>query len=184
MDEEQGSNSQKPDATTEMKKPRRASTRLRDQIEVLNQRVSELQEEGEKLKDQRMRAAAELENYKKRTAREREDWAKYANENLLKEILPILDNLQRALNHADNEDNREALLDGIRMVHRQFLSALEHFGVKPIEALNQPFDPSMHEAMMQVESDEHEPNTVVQELERGYLLHDRLLRPARVAVSK
>jgi molecular chaperone GrpE len=184
MNDERVEDSQQSDPEVGASKPRRGGTRLRDQVAALEQRVRELQEEGDKLKDLWMRAAAELENFKKRAAREREDWTKYAAEGVLKEMLPVLDNLERALNHADNQENPEALLDGIRMVHRQFLSILERFGVKSIEALNQTFDPSLHEAMMQVQSEEHDANTVVQELERGYLLHDRLLRPSRVAVSK
>jgi molecular chaperone GrpE len=153
-------------------------------VEALKQHVDQLREEVETYKDRWMRSSAEFENYKKRLTREKEDWIKYGNENLLKAILPIIDNLERALAHAEAQDNCESLQEGIQMIHRQFLTVLDRFGVQRIEALHQPFDPSLHEAMMQVGSDEHEPNTIVQELEKGYLLQDRLLRPTKVAVSK
>jgi molecular chaperone GrpE len=172
----------KPNA--QEKGQRRAPTKLREQNAALKRELSSLKEELEQVKERWMRAVADLENLKKRSTKEREDWTKYANENLLKQIIPVIDNLQRALDHENSQRNEEAFWEGIEMIHRQFLSTLEGLGVKPIEALNKPFDPSIHEAIMQVESDDQEPNTVVQEMEKGYLLHDRLLRPSRVVVSK
>jgi molecular chaperone GrpE len=163
---------------------RRAVARLKEEVEILKGEVARLQGEMEQTKDRWMRAVAELENYKKRSAREMEESCRYGNERLLKEVLPILDSMERALAHAQNAENGETFLEGIQMIHRQFLSILERFGVRSVNALNEPFDPSRHEAMIQVESSAHAPNTVVQELEKGYLIHDRLLRPAKVAVSK
>lgn len=161
-----------------------ASGTLEKELQTLKQEVRRLQAEVEDYKDRWMRAAAELDNVKKRVSRDKADLMRFANERLLKEILPILDNLERALDHSKERENLKALVEGIEMIQRQFVAVLESFGVRPIDALNQPFDPSVHEAMMQVESEQHEPNTVIQELERGYWLHDRLLRPSRVAVSK
>jgi len=177
-------NSQHEGEAAETKKAKRGGARLREENEALKRRVSQLEEEVEQLRDKWMRAVADLDNFKKRSTREREEYFKYGNEELLRGMLPVVDNLQRALNHAENHDNREALMEGVQMTLRQFLSVMERFGVAQIDALHQPFDPSRHEALMQVESPDHEPNTVVQELEKGYLLHDRLLRPAKVAVSK
>jgi molecular chaperone GrpE len=157
---------------------------LEKELQELKEEVHRLKDEVEDYKDRWMRAAAELDNVKKRASRDQADLMKFANERLLKEILPILDNLERALDHSREQENLKALVEGIEMIQRQFLAVLERFGVRPIDALNQPFDPSVHEAMMQVESEQHEPNIVIQELEKGYWLHDRLLRPSRVTVSK
>ncbi|MGQ9655864.1 MAG: nucleotide exchange factor GrpE [Thermodesulfobacteriota bacterium] len=168
----------------EAKRPKRGAARIKEENEALKQQVNQLKGEVEQLRDKWMRAVADLENFKKRSAREREDYCKYASEELLREMLPVVDNLERALNHAGDHEKEEALTEGIQMTLRQFLSVMEKFGVARIQALHEPFDPSRHEAVMQVESADHQPNTVVQELERGYLLHDRLLRPAKVAVSK
>jgi len=163
---------------------RRKHEKLKQEMETLRKDLQEAKQEAEQLKDRWMRAAAELDNYKKRSLRDREDLLRQAQERVIREFLPVLDNLQRALAHANNRESTEGLLEGIQMIERQFLSALEKLGVTPMEVLHQTFDPGKHEAMMQVESEEHEPNTVVQELEKGYLWQDRLLRPAKVAVSK
>lgn len=166
------------------KEGRRKQERLKQEIEVLRKELQEAKGEAEQLRDRWMRAVAELENFKKRSARDREELLRQAQERVMREFLPVLDNLQRALAHANNTEGTEGLLEGIQMIERQFISALERLGVTPMEVLHQAFDPGKHEAMMQVESEEHEPNTVVQELEKGYLWQDRLLRPAKVAVSK
>lgn len=163
---------------------RRRQERLKQEMEVLRKELQEAKSQAEQLKDRWMRAAAELENFKKRSVRDREELLRQAQERVLREFLPVLDNLERALAHANNTEGTEGLLEGIQMIQRQFLSALERLGVTPMEVLHQAFDPGKHEAMMQVESEEYEPNTVVQELEKGYLWQDRLLRAAKVAVSK
>lgn len=154
------------------------------ELEELKKRFAEVAAQAEELKDKWLRAAAELENFKRRSLREREEMIRQAQESLIREFLPILDNLQRALAHANNQDGPAGLVEGIRMIERQFSSTLERLGVVPIEALHRAFDPGHHEAMVQVESEEYEPNTVVEELEKGYLWRDRLLRPAKVAVAK
>ena len=152
--------------------------------------VSVLKKELDEMRDRWLRATADLDNFKKRAAKEREDWTRYSQEKLLKDFIVILDNLERAIDHfetgrkRDDPEVPEALVEGIRMTQRLFLTTLERYGVTPIDAVNRPFDPASHDAMMQVESDEHDPNTVIQEAERGYYLHDRLLRPTKVIVSK
>jgi molecular chaperone GrpE len=171
-------------ALDEGRRGRRGAAKLREELEALRKEIEQSRQEADQLRDRWMRAAADLENYRKRSAREREELARFAHEGLLKELLPILDNLGRALDHGDNPQAQDGMLEGVRMVQRQFAAALERAGVTPIVALNQPFDPALHEAVMQVDSAGHEPNMVVQEMERGYRLHDRLLRPSKVAVSR
>lgn len=179
-----GTRADASDSPSPVKEGRKKQERLKQEIEVLRKDLQEAKVEAEQLKDRWMRAAAELENFKKRSARDREELLRQAQERVIKEFLPVLDNLQRALAHANNQEGTEGLLEGIQMIEKQFISALERLGVSPMEVLHQAFDPGKHEAMMQVETEEYEPNTVVQELEKGYLWNDRLLRPAKVAVSK
>lgn len=132
-----------------------------------------------------LRARADLENYRKRAQREKEDLSRFANENLLREVLPVVDNLERALEHARQDDGGNGgLLQGVEMTLGQLQRVLDKFGVTPLRSVGEPFDPARHEALGQLESTEHPPNTVVQELQRGYLLNDRLLRPAMVMVAK
>lgn len=143
------------------------------------------QAEAQKNWDLYLRARADLENFRKRAQREKEDLSRFANENLLREILPVADNLERALEHArQSEGGNGGLLQGVEMTLGQFQRVLEKFGVTPLRSVGEPFDPARHEALGQVASAEHPPNTVVQELQRGYLLNDRLLRPAMVMVAK
>jgi len=143
------------------------------------------QAEVQKNWDLYLRSRADLENYRKRAQREKEELSRFANENLLREILPVMDNLERALEHArQGEGSSDGLLQGVEMTLGQFQRVLEKFGVTPVAAAGEPFDPAKHEALGQVESAEHPPNTVVQELQKGYLLNDRLLRPAMVMVAK
>jgi molecular chaperone GrpE len=141
--------------------------------------------EAEENFDRLLRVSAEFENYKKRTAREMADFQKYANQSLLRELLPIIDNLELAIKAAaeaaDGTDT--CLLDGVELTRKEILKVFENFHVEPIEALGKPFDPNFHEAVMREESDEHPENTVVNELQKGYLMHDRLLRPSMVVVA-
>jgi len=131
-----------------------------------------------------LRQAAEMENYKKRVAREKEDAIKFANEALVRELLPVLDNLERAVEHARDGGNGEPLVDGIEMVLKTCLEALEKHGVSQVTAKGEVFDPERHEAYAQIETDDCPPNTVVNEVHRGYFLRDRLLRPSLVSVAK
>ena len=133
-----------------------------------------------------MRAQAELENYKRRTTKEHADSLKYALAPLVKEIAAVLDNLERAAEHARQNQGEpaNALLDGIEMVIKQMVEAFARCGVSRIEAEGQPFDPNLHEALTVVESDDHPENQVVAVLQSGYLLHERVVRPARVSVAK
>jgi molecular chaperone GrpE len=131
-----------------------------------------------------LRVSAEFENYKKRAAREIQDYRKFANESLLGELLPIIDNLERALAVPAEAQNEKGLREGLDLTLKQIHKLLERFGVSPIEAEGQPFDPAYHQAMMQEHSDEVPENVVLRQMQKGYAIHDRLLRPAMVVVAK
>lgn len=167
----------------EEKQPRRRKSKREQEIEMLQAHVEEKAKLAEEHYDRFLRAQAELENYKKRVEREKSALVKYGNEEFIKAILPIIDNLERALDHTPGE-NPDGLMEGIKITLNQLLQVLEKFGVTPIASVGEPFDPSKHEAMMQVESTDHEPNTVVSELQKGYFLNDRLIRPAMVSVAR
>jgi molecular chaperone GrpE len=132
-----------------------------------------------------LRVAAEFENYKKRMARETADFKKFANEAMLKEMLLVVDNLERAIESAPrDESGLQSLLQGVEMTRKEILKVFDKFGAAPIAAMGETFDPNFHQAVAQETSDDHPENTVVKELQKGYMLHDRLLRPSMVIVSK
>lgn len=130
-----------------------------------------------------LRSEADLDNYRKRVQREAEDLRKYQALSFVRDLLPGLDNLQRALAAAETSKNLDDLLKGLNMVAQQFEGILSQHSVQPIEAVGEPFDPNLHEAVQQIPSAEHPAMTVVQDLERGYVLHDRVVRPSKVIVS-
>lgn len=134
--------------------------------------------------EQYLRTLADMENLRKRTQREKEDLAKFANENILREMLSVVDSLERAVEHADQAECSDGLLEGVQMTLTQFGQVLTRFDVAPVEALGQPFDPAFHQAMGQLESAEHPVNTVIQQAQKGYQLNTRLLRPAFVMLAK
>ena len=137
--------------------------------------------------DRYLRAMAEMDNFRKRAARDKEDAIKYGNEKLIKDILPILDSLDRALHQASDmtaRNNFEAFQQGLELIHSQILGCLERHGVEKVAAKGEEFDPDRHQALMQVETPEMEGNRVVDEYESGYTLNGRLLRPSKVSVSK
>jgi molecular chaperone GrpE len=156
-----------------------------DPLAAVQQELAEALAEKQKNWDLYLRERAELENFRKRMQREKEDLVRFANENLLREVLTVVDNLERAIDHArGSEETVQGLMEGVEMTLSQCRKLLEKFGVTPVAAVGEPFDPTWHEAMGQLESAEHPPNTVLQEMQKGYLLNDRLLRPALVLVSK
>lgn len=153
-------------------------------IAELRLQLNAKEEEAKNNYDRYIRQVAEMDNFKKRTAREREESVRYANETLVKDLLPVIDNLERAIGHASSGGNGKLLVEGVDMVLKGFLDTLAKHGVQPVAAVGLAFDPAQHEALAQVESAEHPPNTVVEAHQRGYLMRDRLLRPALVTVSK
>jgi len=152
--------------------------------EDLKKKLDEKEKEIEEIHDRMLRLAADFENYKKRAAREKEELVKFSNEEVIKSILPFVDNLERAVDHSEKAREVESLVEGTKLTIQQLLQALNKFGLSPIESLGKPFDPTFHEAVMVVGTDQHQPNHVVEEFRKGYLLHDRLIRPAAVSVSK
>ncbi|MGD9123899.1 MAG: nucleotide exchange factor GrpE [Desulfarculaceae bacterium] len=155
-----------------------------DAQEILDP-LAALTAERDELKDRVLRLAAEMDNYKKRSERDKADFLKRANESLVKDLLPIMDNLERALAHAEeqNADN-QGVTEGLSLIKQELGKVLERHGLERVEALGLAFNPEIHEAMMQQEDPEAEENTVIQELQKGYLFQGRLLRPAMVVVSK
>jgi len=154
------------------------------EIAELKQKLEGKEKEIKEHHDRLLRLAADFENYKKRAAREKEDWTKFANEDVIRAILPFIDNLERAVNHAQKIADTGVLIEGVRLTIQQILQTLNKFGLASFQSVGKPFDPTVHEAMLVVETDQHEPNQVVEEFQKGYLLNDRLLRPATVSVSK
>jgi molecular chaperone GrpE len=148
------------------------------EIEVEKLRV-DLEEAGDRL----LRAQAELDNYRKRARRELEDSLQYATMPLIRELLPVIDNLNRALAAAEKSAEKSGLIDGVRMVAQTFETVLTRHNCKRIDALGKPFDPTYHEAISQQPSAEHPPQTVILVAQEGYTLHDRVVRPAQVIVS-
>jgi molecular chaperone GrpE len=154
------------------------------ELDALRQELAAKELEAKTNYDRFLRQVAELDNVKKRSAREREEISRFANEALIKDLLPVVDNLERAVAHASGGGNGKPLVEGVEMILKGLLDVLTKHGVTQISAAGQSFDPSKHEAMAQVESESHEPNSVVEELHKGYTLRDRLLRPALVSVAK
>jgi len=142
-----------------------------------------MQQEMVDARDMMLRLAAELDNYKKRTAKERISLVKYAAQSLIQELLSILDNFERAIESASESRDFDSFLEGVELIFGQMYDALERKGVSKIEALGKTFDPNIHEAIAQVATEECPENTVIEELQKGYMLHDRAIRPSRVAVS-
>lgn len=153
-------------------------------IGIMTQQLQEKEKEAADNYDKYVRAVAELENYKKRAIRDRADSLKYGQENLIRDILPLVDNLDRAMEHACNSNDFEAFKAGLQLIQNQLNGCLGKQGVEPIEAIGQDFDPNVHEAVLQVESPEHGHNQVVEEFEKGYMLNGRLLRPSKVSVCR
>lgn len=142
--------------------------------------MGRIKDEHEKV----LRATADLENYKKRAQKEKEEAQKFGNEKMLKDFLPVLDNFDRALEHATKGGDFASLEKGVAMIRKLFEDALAKHGVKSFESKGKPFDPNFHEAMQHVETDELPPNHVANELIRGFTLNDRLIRPALVMVTR
>jgi molecular chaperone GrpE len=161
-----------------------ASSELEARIGRLEAELRERVAEVEALNDRLLRLHAEFENYKKRMARERSEFVKFANEALILEFLPVLDSLERALATARSAAEAQAVAEGLEIILRLFQTTLEKVGVKVIEALEREFDPNLHQAVAQVESPDGRDNIVMEEVRKGYLLEGRLLRPSMVKVSK
>ncbi|MEW6409914.1 MAG: nucleotide exchange factor GrpE [Nitrospirota bacterium] len=154
------------------------------EIDELSKELEEKTRELNEVKDKYLRLYAEFENYKKYITKEQRELLRYGNESLIREILSVVDNLERAISHAEGSNESKGLIDGVEMTLNQLKSILEGFGVTPIKAIGEPFDPSRHHALTQVESEEYDENIVVEEFNKGYYLNERVIRPAFVSVAK
>jgi len=143
----------------------------------------QLRRELDEKQDRLLRALAEMDNMRRRAQRDREDYTRYATESLIRDLVPVLDNFDRALEAARGNVEAAKVVEGVELIQRELLRVLERAGLKRYSALGQPFDPTRHEATARVVSPQASPNTVVAEIVPGYLLHDRVLRPAQVAVA-
>ena len=179
--EEKGHHHKHEDRKHEDHKKKKKREEIPDEVK------KEIEEKDAKIKsleDRILYLQADFENFKKMKIKERQDTLKFGNETLIKELLPVLDNLELALKHSESTEDYKGIHDGVKLILNEFMKALEKSGVKPVEAVGQKFDPNFHEALFQEENEEMEPDTVVSELQRGYLLNDRLIRASRVGVSK
>ena len=153
-------------------------------LKEMEARFEAKEEEAKETYDRLLRVSAEFDNYKKRSAREMEEFKKYANQSLLKEMLSVVDNLELAITSSqDGKTADKTLIEGLNLTLNEILRVFEKFNVTPIEAKGKTFDPAYHEAVMREETDDYPENTVISEFQKGYLIHDRLLRPAMVVVA-
>ncbi len=154
-------------------------------LKSLEQEIEETKKEYNELHERYIRVAADFDNYRKRVSKEKADVIAYANEELIKALLNVLDNLERALEHSESSEDSGPIVEGVKLVYKHFLSCLEKFGVQPVYAnRGQEFDPRYHQAIERVESSDITPGIILSEMLKGYALKDRLLRPALVVVSK
>jgi len=154
-----------------------------EDYETLKQEKEALEEEVEQLKDRLLRVQAEYDNFRKRTEKERIAMRKYEAEALATELLQVIDNFERAL-ETEVDESQKGFYDGVKMVYNQFLEALRSQGVEVMDVIDQPFDPNLHHAVMQEEDESKESNIITEELQKGYMLKDKVIRPAMVKVNK
>lgn len=162
-----------------------AKSETEPEAEVVEEGPSELekaQQEAKDLRDEMLRMHAETDNLRKRLQKEKQESVQFANERLIKHLIPIFENLDRALKAPDT--NVESLKEGVRMTVDQALALFKKENVEPIQAVGEPFDPSIHEVLSQIESDDHDENTVIEEFSKGYLMNGRVLLPSKVVTSK
>ncbi|WP_430091673.1 nucleotide exchange factor GrpE [Paenibacillus cisolokensis] len=145
--------------------------------------IERLQNELSETQQRALRAQADFDNFRKRTQKEKEELAKYASSKLIQELLPVIDNFERALQASEDNPEFESFSKGVNMIFRQLEQVLAAEGLTAMNSVGQPFNPEFHQAIMQVESDEHEEGIVVEEVQKGYMLKDKVLRPAMVKVS-
>ena len=156
-----------------------------DPLKEMEEKVESLEKEAAENHDRLLRMAAEFENYKKRATREMNDFRKFANESFAKAMLPVVDSMDLAVESSSNDKHvNNSMVEGVNMTLKEILKIFEQFGVKRFESIGNTFDPNLHQAVMQEETDAFPENTVSKELQKGFMIYDRLLRPAMVVVSK
>ena len=168
------------------KKKRTSSSKTQKKLAELQAEVAKLKEENAQLKEQNLRKIAEFENFKRRTEKEFLAHLEYANEELIKELLPVLDDFERFLEHAgeENAQNGTSLKEGVELIYKKMFGILQKKGLKVMESVGTEFDADKHEALMQVESDKHDSGYIVDEHLKGYLLNDKVIRHSQVLVAK
>ncbi|NMO94853.1 nucleotide exchange factor GrpE [Paenibacillus lemnae] len=196
MNNEQGTNVQEEmqeehntqDETLHQENQGHSETESAEPIEgaaggAVDQEVESLKEELAETQQRALRAQADFDNFRRRTQKEKEELAKYASSKLITELIPVIDNFERALAASNVDPESDSLVKGVNMIFRQLEGVLNAEGLQAMESVGQPFNPEFHQAIMQVESDEHEEGIVVEEVQKGYMLKDKVLRPAMVKVS-
>jgi len=183
---EDGENVNKTEEMIEEKGLEEDGNKLNEEIETLqkdNDEIYTLKKENDELMNRYLRVQADFDNFRKRSRLEKEETIKLANAKLITDLLSVIDNLERALMVNGDDTNFQALKQGVEMVYREFKQSLEKAGLKEMDAVGKPFDPNYHQAVMQEEKEGIEPNIVLEELMKGYLLNDKVIRPAMVKVS-
>lgn len=155
-----------------------------DPVKILENKFIKAEEAAKTSHDRLMRATAEFDNYKKRSERELSEFRKFANERLIKDLLPVMDNLERAVESSTDGSANSGIIEGVEMTLKEIYKVLEKFNLKCLESEGKEFDPNFHQAVLQEETDEHPENVVIKVMQKGYVLHDRLIRPAMVVVAK
>lgn len=180
-DQEEKTEDEKVKGETERKEER--EDELREQLETLKEKLSEAEEEKEDYRDRLLRLQADLENFKKRQKKKKREQLRKEREGIIRDFIPIYDNLTRAIKDYEENEDQETFIEGIEKIYTQFSELLNKKNIEPMEATGEKFDPSKHEALMKVESDEYEDNEIVEEFERGYSYGDRVLKPSKVKVN-
>ncbi len=153
-------------------------------VKALRKALEKKETEFQELQNKYLRTLAEMDNFRKRAAREQTESIRYANEKIMSDLLPVIDNMERAITHSTEKKDFDVLIDGLNLILQEFSNAMDKHGVKCIESIGQPFDPSIHHAVVRVDTGTHNDNMIVEEFRKGYLLNDRVLRPALVSVAK
>lgn len=166
------------------KKQKSLKSKEKKMIQKLEEKIKKLEDENKQLKDQSLRRIAELENYKRRTEKEFLAHLEYANEGLISDLLPAIDDFERSLEHSEKTDNNDSLKEGVVLIYKKLMSTLEKKGLKKMESVGQEFDPEKHQALMNVESDKYESGYVIEEHLKGYTLNDKVIRHSQVMVTK
>ena len=184
MNEETKKKDENQDVPLELEEKVEEEKKEETQINLLKERLAKSEEQTKELEDRLLRLAADFDNYKKRMAKEFGYLIKNANENLILQLLDTLDNFQRALNSAKTSNDYENFHKGVVLIYNHMKEILTKEGLKEIESIGKPFDPNFHEAVTQAESDKYDEGIIMDEISKGYMLNDRLLRASKVAVSK
>ncbi len=173
-----------PDGEEAAPEPETEEPEETDPLKILENKLTKAEEDAQASHDRLLRATAEFDNYKKRSERELGEFRKFANERLIKELLPVMDNLERAIESSTDDSANSVIIEGVEMTLKEIYKVLEKFNLKSLDAEGKTFDPNFHQAVLQEETDEQADNTVLKVMQKGYILHDRLIRPAMVVVAK